>query len=172
MDEINMKRWQHAVFAVALVALCACGAGTAARVGSTAPNWTEPTASGSHLTLDSLRGKVVYLNFFATWCPPCNDEAPSLNALQKHYASKGLQIVGVDELENAAKARSFIAKYGLVYPAVVDSGTLETQYAVNGLPVHVFIGRAGTIRRIVVGEMSATEMRAEVRRLLRATTQR
>ncbi len=153
-------------------ALAGCSAHTGgantnvARVGRTAPDWTQPTADGKTLSLRTLRGKPVYLNFFATWCPPCNEEAPSINALQKRYASRGLAVVGVDELENRAKAQSFVRKYGLVYPAVIDDGTLQSQYEVNGLPVHVFIARDGVIRKIVVGEMSASEIAADVRAIL------
>ncbi len=99
------------------------GASKVARVGQQAPDWTQPTSSGGKLSLSSLRGKAVYLNFFATWCPPCNEEAPFINSLQKQYAGQGLQVIGVDELENQQKAQSFIRKYGLSYPAVVDDGT-------------------------------------------------
>ncbi|HEV3152235.1 MAG TPA: TlpA disulfide reductase family protein [Candidatus Baltobacteraceae bacterium] len=150
--------------------LSACSGGAAAnshaKLGRPAPNWTEPTAGGSSLTLASLRGKPVYLNFFATWCGPCNEEAPYINDLQKTYAGRGLQIVGVDELESKAKAQEFIKKYGLVYPAVVDDGTLQSQYSVNGLPVHVFIDRSGTIKNIVVGEMNKTEIGSAIRAIL------
>lgn len=142
------------------------GASSVARIGQPAPQWTQKTASGNSLSLASLRGKPVYLNFFATWCPPCNEEAPDINALQKRYASRGLQTVGVDELENAKKAREFVKKYGLVYPAIVDDGTLQTQYSVNGLPVHVFINRRGTIQKIVVGEMSKAEIAAAINTIL------
>lgn len=156
----------------ALIALSACNSGgsssSVARVGSTAPNWTERTSGGGTLSLSSLRGKAVYLNFFATWCPPCNAEAPAINELQKHYAARGLRVVGVDELENTAKAAGFKRKYGLVYPAVVDSGTLQAQYAVNGLPVHVFIDRSGVIRNIVVGEMTKAAIRRQIRGILAA----
>ncbi len=116
--------------------------------------------------MSSLRGKPVYLNFFATWCPPCNEEAPSINALQKRYAADGLQIVGVDELENASKAAQFVRKYALIYPAVVDDGTLQTQYDVNGLPVHVFIDRKGVVRKIVPGEMSESQIAAAIQGIL------
>jgi len=114
----------------------------------------------------SLRGKAVYLNFFATWCPPCNQEAPEINALQKQYASSGFQTVGIDELESASKAAQFVRKYGLVYPAVVDDGTLQAQYNVNGLPVHVFIDRGGVVRQIVVGQMTQAAIRAAIQKIL------
>jgi peroxiredoxin len=138
-----------------------------ARVGQPAPAWSEPAVPGGTLSLASLHGKAVYLNFFASWCPPCNEEAPTLNALQKQYGSRGLQIVGVDVLENARKAEQFRSDHKLAYPAVVDDGTLRNQYDVNGLPVHVFIDRGGVVRDVVVGELSATDMRDHVLKLLR-----
>ncbi len=154
-----------AALSVAALAACASASSTA-RTGAVAPNWTEPTASGTQLTLDSLRGRPVYLNFFATWCDPCNEEAPYINDFQKIYAARGLQIVGVDELESRKKAQQFIAKYHLVYPAVVDDGKLQTQYSVNGLPVHVFINRSGVIAKIVVGQMDRAQIASAIRTIL------
>ena len=153
----------------ALTALTACGSGggsQVAHVGSPAPTWTLPTSGGQTLALSSMRGKAVYLNFFATWCPPCNEEAPYINQFQKEFASQGLQIVGVDELENRSKAQQFVDKYKLVYPALVDNGTLQSQYSVNGLPVHVFIDRSGVIKKIVVGEMSKAQIVSDIRAIL------
>jgi cytochrome c biogenesis protein CcmG, thiol:disulfide interchange protein DsbE len=138
-----------------------------AHVGQPAPEWKEPAVPSGTLSLASLHGKAVYLNFFASWCPPCNEEAPTLNALQKQYGSRGLQIVGIDVLENAGKAEQFRSAHRLDYPAVVDDGTLRNQYDVNGLPVHVFIDRSGVVRDVVVGELSATDMRSHVLKLLR-----
>lgn len=149
-----------------LLAACSAGGSSTARVGQTAPDWTQPTASGTKLSLSSLRGKAVYLNFFATWCPPCNEEAPYINALQKQYAPQGLQTIGVDELENQAKAQQFVRKYGLVYPAIVDDGTLQGQYNVNGLPVHVFISRSGVIKEIHAGEMSKAQIASAIKSIL------
>jgi cytochrome c biogenesis protein CcmG, thiol:disulfide interchange protein DsbE len=152
--------------------LAACGNGGSAtnagpaRVGAAAPAWSEPSIPGPKLSLASLRGKAVYLNFFASWCPPCNEEAPQIETLARSYASRGLQVVGVDVLENARKAESFRTAHHLSYPIVIDSGTLRNQYAINGLPVHVFIDRAGTVRKIVVGELSPAGMRANVERVL------
>jgi cytochrome c biogenesis protein CcmG/thiol:disulfide interchange protein DsbE len=161
-------------FAAAASLLAACssashGSSGVARVGAAAPQWTEPTSTGATLSSASLRGKPVYLNFFATWCPPCNEEAPDVNALQKQYAGRGLRIVGVDELENAKKAAQFVHKYGLVYPALVDDGTLQSEYQVNGLPVHVFIDSKGVIRKIVTGEMTKAQIAAAVQTILPAS---
>ena len=164
------------VAAAAAAALVSCNGGsggksaqqndTHARVGSVAPNWTQPTTLGSKLNLASLRGKAIYLNFFATWCPPCNEEAPAIEKLQRDLGPRGLQVVGIDVLENARKAAEFQHTHGIDYPVVVDDGTLRDQYLVDGLPVHVFIDRAGVIRKVVVGELSPEQMRANVLVLL------
>ena len=135
-------------------------------VGSPAPQWTLPTSTGTKLSMSAFKGEPVYMNFFATWCPPCNDEAPGVNELQKKYAGSGLRVIGVDELEDARRAQSFVRKYGLTFPAVVDEGTLEDAYAVNGLPVHVFISRGGIIRQITAGEMSKAQIEKSIRALL------
>jgi cytochrome c biogenesis protein CcmG, thiol:disulfide interchange protein DsbE len=137
-----------------------------ARVGQQAPGWKEASIPGPTLSLASLRGKAIYLNFFATWCPPCNEEAPAIDALAREYADRGLAVVGIDVLENASKAVTFRKEHHLAYPVVVDSGTLRDQYRVNGLPVHVFIDRNGVIRKIVVGELSPAGMRENVERVL------
>ena len=138
-----------------------------AHIGSPAPNWTEPKAGGGTLELASLKGKAVYLNFFATWCPPCNEEAPAINALQQKYGPRGLQVVGVDVLENAGAAQKFSTEHKLTYPALADSGTLRDEYNINGLPVHVFIDRAGIVKNIVVGELSPSEMDENVQRIIK-----
>lgn len=143
------------------------GSSKVARVGEPAPPWTEPSLPGPSLSLAALRGKAVYLNFFASWCPPCNAEAPAIDSIARDYAARGLRVVGVDVLENAHKAADFRNEHHLTYPVVVDGGTLRDQYAVNGLPVHVFIDRLGIVRRIVVGEMSPADMRSNAERLLR-----
>jgi peroxiredoxin len=166
-----------AIVGVLLASGCAAGhAGNAASsappepavasLNAPAPAFSEPTLTGTTLSMASLHGRPVYLNFFASWCPPCNEEAADVNALQEEHGKQGLQVVGVDVLENQAKAQSFVSKHHLVYPAVVDGGTLRDAYNINGLPVHVFIDRTGVVREIVVGEMSRAEMEAGVKKIL------
>jgi cytochrome c biogenesis protein CcmG, thiol:disulfide interchange protein DsbE len=161
--------------AVAVISCAACGghsngsdsgASLPAQVGRPAPGWTEPSLPGPTLSLRALHGKAIYLNFFATWCPPCNEEAPAIDALARAYAVRGLAVVGVDVLENARKAASFRSEHRLSYPVVIDSGVLRDQYQVNGLPVHVFIDRNGVVAKIVVGELSPAAMRTDVERIL------
>jgi cytochrome c biogenesis protein CcmG, thiol:disulfide interchange protein DsbE len=161
-----------ATLGVAFLSACAHGGGVsspspAARVGQPAPGWSESSIPGPTLSLASLHGKAVYLNFFATWCPPCNAEAPAIDALARAYGARGLAVVGVDVLESSRKAASFRSGHHLSYPVVVDSGVLRTQYNVNGLPVHVFIDRSGIVQKIVVGELSPAGMRDNIERVLR-----
>ncbi|HEX5274202.1 MAG TPA: TlpA disulfide reductase family protein [Candidatus Rubrimentiphilum sp.] len=156
-----------AILCVALfLSACSQNSKQVAQVAKAAPDWTMPLSTGGTLALSSLRGKPVYLNFFATWCPPCKDEAPYINKMQQQYAGRGLQVVGVDELENASQAQAFRKQFHLVYPAVVDSGKLQGQYLINGLPVHVFISRDGVIRKIIAGEMSHADIQKNVQSIL------
>ena len=161
-----MKRlfWTLALFAIASLP---SAASAAAAVGKPAPNFTAPLASGGNFTLSSLHGKPVYLNFFATWCAPCNAEAPDINTLQKRYGSRGFVTVGVDEREDADKAKSFVHKFGLSYKAIVDAnGDVLNPYGAIGLPVHVFIDRRGNVKLIRNGEMSKSEIEAAIKSIL------
>ncbi len=164
-----MRRYFLVMALVAVAALAACG-GSSSKVGivvgNTAPNWSEPLSTGGQFSFASLHGKPVYLNFFATWCPPCKEETPWVETLQQRYASRGLHVVGIDMAENAQLAQRYRAQYRLTYPVVVDSGMLQDLYNINGLPVHVFIARNGTIQRLVVGEMAKSEIESAVKALL------
>lgn len=157
------------MIAAALALLAACnghGVGTTARIGEAAPDWKDPLVNGGSLSMAQLRGKPVFMDFFATWCPPCNDEAPEINAAYEQYKPQGLQVIGVDVEENAQKAKQFVAQHQLTYPAVVDSGTLSDLYSINGMPVGAFIDKNGVIRRIEVGQLSAAQLNADIKSIL------
>jgi len=161
---------KNVMIAAAIVVLVACngngGVGSTARIGQTASDWKDPLLSGGSLSMAQLRGKPVFMDFFATWCPPCNDEAPEVNAAYKEYAPRGLQVIGVDVEENAQKAKQFVDQHQLTYPAVVDSGTLSDLYSINGMPVGVFIDKNGVIRRIEVGQLSSAQLNADIKSIL------
>ena len=154
------------VFAGAVTGCAHSGAPQHASIGAPAPSFSEPTAAGTTLTMASLEGKPLWLSFFATWCPPCNEEAPVISSVRDEYAARGLQVVGIDVLENAAKARQFVEMHHLEYPAVVDSGALRDAYDINGMPVNVFIDKTGVVRSIEIGEMTRPEMEADVKKIL------
>ena len=154
----------------AVLLLAACGGGSSsnptAQIGAQAPPFTDPLVGGGTLSMSKLAGKPVVLDFFATWCPPCNAEAPEVEKAYKEFAPQGVQIVGVDVQENAVKAKQFVMQHGLTYPALVDSGMLSDEYQINGMPVSVFIDKAGIVRKIQVGEMTQGEIDADVRALM------
>ena len=107
----------------------------------------------------------MYVNFFASWCGPCNVEAPWIARLRAKYAKTGLQVVGVDELEAASSGMAFVKKhdnpYGLV--AVDENGTVGKDYVLLGLPVHVFIDRRGIVTAYRPGEMNESEIDAAIK---------
>jgi len=111
--------------------------------------------------LASLRGKGVYLNFFATWCGPCKVEAPYIGKLSREFAKRNVVVIGVDELETASQVKKFADQYKLPYRIVLDdSGDMGGSYGVAGLPLHVFIAPNGTVTVHRVGEMSEQQIRS------------
>lgn len=162
-----MRRTTGILTLVCVLCLAAGASAQIAQSGKPAPVFTAPFASGGTFKLTSLRGKAVYLNFFANWCPPCNAEAPDVNALQKKYQRRGFIVIGVDERENADRAKEFLKKNGLVYKAVLDqNGDVLAPYGAIGLPVHVFIDRRGNIKYLRNGEMSKSEMESAIKSIL------
>ena len=124
-------------------------------VGITAPDFTLPLLDGSgDLTLSSLRGKPVMLNFWASWCGPCKEEAPFLADGWRRWKSTGVVFLGVDARDSRKWARKFEEKYGIEYPSVVDTqGTWMGRYGVSGFPETFFIDAKGVIQAKWTGPM-------------------
>jgi len=110
-----------------------------------APEFSLPRLNGNgRLRLSSFRGQPVVLNFWASWCVPCKQEAPLLQAAARRFRSTSLVVIGVDAQDFRGDARRFMARYGLTYPVVHDSGTsTTTQYNVTGFPETWFVDRSG-----------------------------
>jgi thiol-disulfide isomerase/thioredoxin len=155
-------------FALALALFARALAAAPPRVGTVAPPFDLPVvANGTgKLTLESLRGHGVYLNFFASWCEPCKEEVPYIGKLSTQYGKQGVTVVGIDELESADRARQFALQYHLPYRVVLDnSGDTGGDYGLLGLPLHVFIAPNGTVAEYHVGEMSETQVQAALQNL-------
>jgi len=119
-----------------------------------APDFTLSTPSGASLSLAELRGKVVLLNFWATWCVPCRKEMPAIEALYQRYKDRGLEVVAIslDKLA-AAPVEAFVQEVGVTYRIVLDPtwATART-YGVRGLPATFLLDRAGNVVMRELGE--------------------
>jgi thiol-disulfide isomerase/thioredoxin len=126
------------------------------RVGSLAPDFTlQRVGTSENLSLSSLRGKPVWVNFWATWCPPCREEMPEMERLYRQHRALGLEIVGVDVEESEEAISTFTGQLGLTFTFVRDAdGKTTDLYYVSGLPSHYFIDRKGIIQAIHVGGLS------------------
>jgi cytochrome c biogenesis protein CcmG/thiol:disulfide interchange protein DsbE len=124
-----------------------------------APTFTLPRLDkDATLSLDSLRGKAVVVNFWASWCEPCKDEAPMLQAAYERYRDRGLVVVGVDVEDFRSDARAFMRRYGMTYPVVhATNKRLVGSYGVTGYPETFFVDRAGRL----VGERIAGAVNIE-----------
>ena len=143
---------------VAILALLAYGFTTEPKyiptpfIAKPAPLFTLPRFDGGELRLEELRGKVVFLNFWASWCPPCRAEARTLEAAWQKYKAAGVVFVGVNFQDNEPDARAFLEEFGITYPNVIDHGNrVAIDYGVWGIPETFFIDREGRITYKHVG---------------------
>lgn len=133
-----------------------------------APDFTLALLDGGRLTLREFRGKVVVVNFWASWCyPACWNEAPRLQAAWERYRERGLAMVGVVYQDREQAAREFIRKHGKTYPNGMDlKSRVAIDYGVYGVPETFFIDREGRIAHKHVGEISTETLASEIEKLL------
>jgi len=137
--------------------------GPAMLAGAPAASFPVKALGGAPDSLANYRGKVVLVNLWATWCPPCREEIPALETLYRQYRSQGFVVLGIDQGESAKVAGEFARKYGVTYPVLVDDGQQYGRaYAALGLPTSILVDRAGKIIKGVDGEMSLAQMREVV----------
>jgi peroxiredoxin len=122
------------------------------RAKTPAPDFTAPRPEGGQARLSGLRGKVVFLNFWATWCPPCREEMPSMEALYRRFRGRGLEFLAVDIQEDPEEVSAFMGEHGLSFPAALDrAGRISAEYGVRGIPTTFIIDREGNIIASAVG---------------------
>jgi thiol-disulfide isomerase/thioredoxin len=125
---------------------------------------------GRRLSLQQWSGKVLVVNFWATWCPPCREEMPGFSRLQKKYAGNGVQFVGIG-IDDADKIQQYQKEFPVDYPLAVAeldamALTAELGNTTEGLPFTVFIDRSGRMHSAKVGRMSEPEVERQLREML------
>ena len=130
-----------------------------------APDFTlERLDREGELTLSSLRGKVVVLNVWASWCIPCKEEAPFLEQVWRENRNRGLVVVGLDAKDFRSDARAFMKRFGLTFPVVYDGpGDNLGGYGVTGFPETFVLDREGRVIEAFAGAVNADEDRARLR---------
>lgn len=129
-----------------------------------APEVELKTLDGKSFQLTELRGRVVLLNFWATWCIPCRSEIPELNNMHRDLESRGLSVVGVSTYDGADGVRSFDIKQE--YPVLLGDQTVEAKFAVSALPTTFILDRQGRIRAKIIGQRGRESFEAAVKPLL------
>ncbi len=168
-----MKFFARTFLVSTLVTFLICGcSGQEDRSGpasGAAPDFALKDLNGGICRLADLRGKVVVLNFFATWCGPCRQEIPDLVRLYKGFGDKGLEIIGVSlDQEGEAVLRPFIKRYGITYPIVVGTRDVILDYGgIKGIPTTFFIDHNGAITNYFVGLRPGYVIEESVRKLLK-----
>ena len=164
--------------ALGVASLCAClsmpmaAAGEtgepAGRLNSIAPDFTRIDMSGRPLRLDQFRGRVVLLNFWATWCGPCIEEIPVFSRWQRRYGEARLQVIGVSMDDEEAAVKRFLAKHDVPYPVLMGDAKLGKSFGgVYGLPQSFLIDAHGRIVFRNVGDLNLEALRLQIEDLIK-----
>ncbi len=134
-------------------------------VGQPAPDFALRRADGSVVRLGDLRGRVVWVNFWATWCVPCKQELPLIQKLYSEKQSQGLEVLEVNYAEAVSDASAYFSEGRYTMPLLLDSaGSVYAQYRLNGLPDSFFIDRDGKLHAMYFGNLSEAKMRERLAR--------
>lgn len=148
--------WVFALLMVGVVvALIASGGG----LSSASPNFDAPGLTGQNVRLDDYRGQVVMLNFWATWCPPCRAEMPTIQAAYTDRQNEGFTVLAINNGETPAQIQPFVQAFGLQFPVVLDENSeLARIYGVRSFPTSIFIDAQGEIYAKHTGLVTDTDL--------------
>lgn len=163
-----MKRLVTAVSVMFVFGICSL------RAAERAPDFSLSTLDGKTISLASMRGKVVFLDFWASWCPPCRSSIPYVEKLSESYADKEVVFLGVNVEGDPEAAAAFTKKQGMHYPVLIGDAAVSKAYRVQGIPAFFIIGPKGTIEGKYVGFTPGTETEwaAKINALLPAAAKR
>lgn len=132
-------------------------------VGMQAEDFRLTDLEGKPQSLSQYRGKVVLVNFWATWCKPCTTEMPAMQASFDKLRDKGFVVLAINELEDDAKVREHIKQYGHTFPVLMDhDNKVANQFGVFGLPVSVFVDEKGVVQEYIKGGLLTEQKIQEV----------
>jgi cytochrome c biogenesis protein CcmG, thiol:disulfide interchange protein DsbE len=135
--------------------------------GGVAPDFTIKTYDGKTFTLKQNRGKVVLINFWASWCGPCRSEAPDLNALWDEFKDRDVAFIGVGHLDNDKDARGFLREFGVEYPTGPDNGTeVSDKYRVKAVPETYIVDKNGNLVITIPGPTTTADLREKLNELI------
>ena len=147
-----------------LVMLVSCGGGEGATLmgvneGNQARDFTLEALDGREVSLSDFQGKVVLINFWATWCAPCRAEIPDLQAAYETHQGAGFVVLGVNVEESRAAVEPFVAEFGMTYPVLFDeTGQLLKQYRAIGLPMSILVDEEGLIQARHTGYLTEGQL--------------
>jgi thiol-disulfide isomerase/thioredoxin len=134
-------------------------------VGTPAPDFSLSNLQGKEVKLSQFKGKVVLLNFWASWCVPCRSEMPTIELLHREYKDKGLVVLGIDD-EESQKQAAFLQKFGFSFASLVESRKQASNlYRIGGIPTTVLIDQLGRIRAYDQGTASYESLRASLQEM-------
>ena len=137
------------------------------RVHKPAPDFAMPLPDGGQLALSEHRGEPIVINFWASWCPPCREEAPLLERAWRSYRDEDVLFVGVESRDTPEEGRAYLKEFDITYPNVVDvGGKITVDYGVIGLPVTFFVNREGIVQRRWVGAIDESKLETWVEEML------
>lgn len=143
-----------------LLAACSGGQSAMPKVGQPAPDLTVTTLNGDTIKISELRGQVVLLNFWATYCDPCRAEMPAMEKIYKEVAGKGGTIIAVDQKEGGATVSKFVDEFQISFPIALDEkGAAGAAYGVQYMPTSFFLDKEGVVRYMKVGQMEEATIR-------------
>lgn len=162
-----MKRFFHVVFILAF-SMAIIGCGQKASIAQPAPDFTLNDLNGNSVSLADFKGKVIILDFFATWCPPCREEIPHLVELQNVYANKGLQTVGISlDKTGIDSVKKFVTSYNINYPVAIATGKIIKDYGpIQFIPTIFVIDKNGNIAKKYVGFKAKDILEKDIKQLL------